>query len=115
MLRSNVNAEDGAAGSDKMIGSSVRTAARQCLTSRQKLPALSEREWDILEYLVDGYRNRDICRELGLQTSTITRYFLRLQAKLEAKSVAHCLVRAFEVELLILVDGTVIRNPATLR
>ncbi len=77
--------------------------------------ALSRREWDVVEFLADGLRNRDICQELGLQTSTVTRYCLRLQEKLNAWSTAHILVRAMELGLLVLLDGKVQRNPLTMR
>lgn len=78
------------------------------------MPALSDREWDLLEYLVDGYRTSTIAEEIGWTTTSVSRYFLRMRKKLQAKSSAHILIRAIEVELLVLLDGTVQRNPATL-
>jgi DNA-binding NarL/FixJ family response regulator len=105
--------EADAADSDKATGSIVRTVLGQC-PSYEEVPALSNREWDILELTADGLRNRDICRVLGLQTSTITRYFLRLQSKLEADSVVHCIVRAVELGLLTVIDGKLQRNPETI-
>jgi DNA-binding NarL/FixJ family response regulator len=75
--------------------------------------ALTEREWDILEYLVDGYRARAIADEMGWRSSSLSRYLLRMQNKLGARSSAHITVRATELGLLAVIDGQLQRNPET--
>lgn len=75
--------------------------------------ALTEREWDILELLVDGYRNRAIADELGWTTTSVSRYLLRMQNKLGARSSAHIAIRAIELGLLVLEEGKVQRSNAS--
>lgn len=105
-----------ARGLAKSTGSSVRTVVGQCKkwTPDGRFPALTEREWDIVEFLVDGARSRAIAEQLGWTTSSVSRYMLRIQNKLGAKSTIHILVRALELDLLVLIDGTLQRNPDTI-
>lgn len=84
------------------------------LTAEDQWPRLTEREWDLLEYLKDGFRMVDIANHLGWRRTSVSRYFLRMQKKLEARSTVHIVSRAYELGLLVVVNGEGQRNPATL-
>ncbi|TCK33732.1 two-component system sensor histidine kinase EvgS/two-component system response regulator EvgA [Paraburkholderia sp. BL8N3] len=57
------------------------------LTEAEQLASLSAREVTVLGYLADGYANRDIARELSLNSRTVSTYKVRLFRKLNIKSL----------------------------
>jgi DNA-binding NarL/FixJ family response regulator len=74
---------------------------------------LTERDWDILEYLADGLTAREVAAELGLRKDSVSRQLRRMAPKIGAKTTRRCLVRAIETELLVVLDGKLQRNPLT--
>ena len=50
------------------------------------MPRLTEREWEILEFLFDGYSNSEIGEHLQLSRFTVRDYVSRLLAKFQARN-----------------------------
>lgn len=85
-------------------GSIVRTVAGQW-------PRLTERQWDLLEHLCDGATGRGMAQEFGLKTDSVSRTLAKVKVKLGARNQRHCIVRAVELGLLVVIDGQLQRNP----
>jgi RNA polymerase sigma factor (sigma-70 family) len=63
----------------------ARVVARQRETS---LAALSAREREVLELLVEGLHNRDVAERLGISPRTVEIHKARVMAKLQARNLA---------------------------
>jgi DNA-binding CsgD family transcriptional regulator/putative methionine-R-sulfoxide reductase with GAF domain len=68
--------------------------------STRTSPTLTRREREILPLLAGGRTNREIGRDLGLNTGTVRNLVSRLQLKLGAKNRTHAVVLAIEHGLL---------------
>jgi DNA-binding NarL/FixJ family response regulator len=64
-------------------GRSVVTAEiQQALDERARRPALSLREWQVLELVAEGMRNKEIAAALGISTDTVGMHVKNLYTKL---------------------------------
>ena len=61
---------------------------------------LSTREIEVLRYLNDGKKNKEVAQILGLDEKTISTYKLRLLAKLEVTNLVDLLKKAKELEVI---------------
>ena len=63
---------------------------RQCLTDQATLPSprLSEREQEVLRFLAEGLRHKEIADRLGVGIKSVETYRARLMAKLGCTSTA---------------------------
>lgn len=57
-------------------------------TSRSTRELLTPREWDVLECIVWGYRNREIAAELRIKITSVNTYRIRICEKLGLKNKA---------------------------
>src|SRR5579859_4280456 len=71
------------------------------------LPSLTQREADVLRYLVLGMSNPEIGRELNLSTATIKSHMTTLLAKLQAGDRTQAAVRAVSLGLASAVPYTI--------
>lgn len=95
---------------DEQLLEALQNAVRAHVRSRQRLAAdrgarerhgrLSEREREVLGFIVEGLTNKEIGRALGLSPRTVESHRASLFAKLEAESLAQ-LIRRYAA----LVDG----------
>ncbi len=68
---------------------------------KQMAPALQEltqREWDVLKFLIKGHPNKLIARELGLEEVTIKSHLSNVYRKLEVTNRAQAVAKALELE-----------------
>jgi len=67
----------------------ARLAARGVARHREKsLAALSPREREVLDLLVEGLHNRDVAERLGISPRTVEVHKARVMEKLEARNLA---------------------------
>lgn len=64
------------------------------------LDALTDRELDVLTYLVQGYSNQAIADAMFVAVSTVRTHLRNLYGKLDARSRTHAIVRARELNLV---------------
>lgn len=88
------------------IGRQLRDRAEEMRTARKALAALTARERDVLERLVNGRPNKLVAYELGISPRTVEIHRARVMSKLKAKSLSDL------VRLTITADET--KNPAAL-
>lgn len=74
---------------------SVRDQARQRRVTERTLASLSAREREVMEYVINGYLNKQIAAELGISEKTVKVHRSRVMEKLALRSVAE-LVRLCE-------------------
>jgi DNA-binding NarL/FixJ family response regulator len=60
----------------------VTTEIQQALDERARRPALSQREWQVLELVAEGMRNKEIAAALGISTDTVGMHVKNLYTKL---------------------------------
>jgi two-component system response regulator FixJ len=66
-------------------------------TTRQRIAALSPRERDVLEGLVDGKANKIIAFDLGISPRTVEIYRANLMTKMQARSLSELVRMALSV------------------
>ncbi|NLR72684.1 response regulator transcription factor [Novosphingobium sp. ERN07] len=69
-----------------MLGARTRHASARALVG-----ALSQREREVLELLVEGLSNKEIARHLEISPRTVEIHRMKMMAKLGAKSSAHAI------------------------
>lgn len=89
---------------DELLLETLQNAVRHHVRSRQRHQAnrqaqvlfaqLSEREREVLGFIVEGLTNKEIGRALGLSPRTVETHRANLFAKLQVESLAH-LIRHF--------------------
>jgi DNA-binding CsgD family transcriptional regulator len=76
----------------------VRAApAREAVAAR--VPSLNHREMQVLQRICEGYKNREISEQLGLELSTIKWYSTRIYEKLQVRNRTQAVVRAQSLKL----------------
>ena len=70
------------------VVSDNNVAASRTAGARAQIEALSGREREVLDGLIEGKANKVIAAELGISPRTVEIYRANLMAKLEAKSLA---------------------------
>ena len=65
------------------------------------VPAMSNRELDVLRLMCKGWSNPEIAADLTISRSSVDAYIRRIFAKLEVKDRTAACVRAFSVGLLV--------------
>jgi DNA-binding NarL/FixJ family response regulator len=68
--------------------------------NRPKHDKLSDREFEILQRMVDGKSSKEIAGELKITPSTVNSYRKRMMEKLHAKSTADVIKYAYKFKLL---------------
>ncbi len=66
----------------------------------KKFSALTPRELEVLEFLSEGLKTKEIAAELYISLHTVQSHVKNLKVKLEAKSMAHLVTQAFRLGLL---------------
>ncbi|MCK5909203.1 MAG: response regulator [Caulobacter sp.] len=66
-------------------------------TTRQRIAALSPRERDVLEGLVDGKANKIIAFDLGISPRTVEIYRANLMTKMQARSLSELVRMALSI------------------
>ena len=61
----------------------VTPEIQQALDERARLPTLSLREWQVLELVAEGMRNKEIAAALGISADTVGMHVKNLYTKLE--------------------------------
>lgn len=61
----------------------VAPEIQQALDERARLPTLSGREWQVLELVAEGMRNKEIAAALGISGDTVGMHVKHLYAKLD--------------------------------
>jgi FixJ family two-component response regulator len=65
-----------------------RRSFQESRISRERMERLSEREREVLKYIIEGLPNKIIAREIGLSTRTVESHRARILNKLEVESLA---------------------------
>ena len=87
--------------SDRTMRAAVRgRGAGPTTLDVRPAPALSQREFQVLERLAIGYTNKEIAAELGLATKSVDTYRLRVQDKLGLKGRAQLVRYALDQGIL---------------
>lgn len=73
--------------------------AEPCLNSTVT-PMLSNREYEVLNLLAEGYIVKEIAYNLNLSPHTIISYKKNLYVKLKAKNTAHLLVKSLRMSII---------------
>ena len=68
--------------------------------SERLFKKLSTREIEVLRYLNDGKKNKEVAQILGLDEKTISTYKLRLLAKLNVTNLVDLLKKAKDLEVI---------------
>jgi DNA-binding NarL/FixJ family response regulator len=61
----------------------VTPEIQQALDKRARLPSLSVREWQVLELVAEGMRNKEIAAALGISVDTVGMHVKNLYTKLD--------------------------------
>jgi FixJ family two-component response regulator len=72
---------------------------------RGHLASLTTREHEVMLQVVDGRMNKQIAADLGIAEKTIKVHRARAMRKMEARSLADLVRKAFELEVGAIVDG----------
>lgn len=71
-------------------------------SAMQKSKNLSNRELDVLHFLVKGLRNKDIANELGIREHTVKHHVASIISKLEVKSRTEAATQAVKLKLVVI-------------
>ncbi|MEO1483553.1 MAG: response regulator transcription factor [Myxococcota bacterium] len=80
--------------------SSHRLRARRVETQTAEVPALSERELDVLRLMAGGYSNREIAKTLYLAEGTVKNYVSDILSKLDTRDRTRAVLRAVTLGLV---------------
>ena len=69
------------------------------LKNQLKFSRLSEREREVLKYIVHGYTSREIATQLGISKLTVDTHRKHIQQKMEVSNVAELIRAAVGLEL----------------
>ena len=71
----------------------------------EAVEALSIREREVLLYVMEGFSNREIARQLFVSAETIKSHMTTILSKLGARDRTHAVVLAMRSNQLLLADG----------
>lgn len=81
------------------------TARRKMIEARELIEALSRREREVLEWLAEGYSNKEIARELQISPRTVEIHRANMMSKLGAHHAADAVRIRIEAQLEDLPHG----------
>jgi DNA-binding NarL/FixJ family response regulator len=73
----------------------LHQAYRDAERRRRGIPALTPRQWDLLNLVDAGHSNIQIARRLGLSPGTVRKHLENIYARLQVPSRTAALARAF--------------------
>ena len=87
---------DGGTYVDPVLAGRVRRRRRR----REKLPALTQREREVLRLLADGLSNEEIGKELFISPETVRTHVRKAMVKLDADTRTQAVARALRERLI---------------
>jgi len=70
----------------------------KCREFRERQRSLTDREREVMDFVVDGMSSKDIASELGISFKTIEAHRARIMKKMGARSVTHLIRGSFETK-----------------
>ncbi len=61
---------------------------------------ITNREKEILEHMIDGYSNKAIAYQLGIEPSTVRNHMANMMKKLDALNRTHTVVKAVQLGII---------------